>query len=339
MPDAATETIVAESRAMRTIVAAVEKAAAGTGGVVITGELGTGRSLVSRLLHDAGRRPGTHVDVACDALGPADADGALFGRGDVRDKPGGVFEPLSGRFERVWPGSALHRAIDGTLCLRSVEDLPERVQSKLARVFRDGEFAVGSAARPQPHGVRPVAIAGPDFNQHVRDGRVRQDLHKRLSSAAIAVPPLRDRRADIPRLVQLFARRICDGAALPSKTFSPPADTLLRALPWWGNASELQALVSAVVLQCPGDTIDLDAVLAQIRLDEATARTATVSANETLRAARTRFEREYIAAVLAQHRGRIPDAARSLGIQRTNLYRKLRSLRLPKDPAPPGRER
>ena len=339
MPGMTAETLVAESRAMRTVLAAVDKAAGGLGGVLVTGEPGTGRSLLSRLLHEAGRRTGAHVAVACDMPELADAEAALFGKADARERTNGAAAASNGRVERVWPGSVLHRALDGTLCLRRVEDLPDRVQAKLARVLRDGEFAVGTAARPQPHGIRAVAVAEPDFDQHVRDGRVRQDLYKRLSSAVIPVPPLRDRRADIPRLADLFTRQICDGAALAPKSFTTPAETLLRALPWWGNARELQALVGAVVLRCAGETIDLDAVLAQITLDEAAARTATISAHETLRAARTRFEREYIAAVLAQHRGRIPDAARSLGIQRTNLYRKLRSLRLPKDTAQTGRQR
>jgi len=331
MPDTAAGSLIAESHAMRSVVAAVDKTAGTAGGVLITGEHGTGRGLVSRLTHEAGRRPGAYVDVACDALEPAEADAALFGRAGARDRTNGAAASPSSRYERVWPDSALHRALDGTLCLRRVEELPERVQAKLARILRDGEFAVGAGARAQPHGVRAVAVAEADFEQHVRDGRVRQDLYKRLSSTVIAVPPLRDRRADIPRLADLFARQICDGAALPLKTFTPPADTLLRALPWRGNVRELRALVSAAVLQCAGDLIDLDAVLAQLTLDDTGTRTATIGANETLRAARTRFEGEYIAAVLAQHRGRIPDAARSLGIQRTNLYRKMRSLRLPRD--------
>ena len=324
---------------MRAVVASVDKTAGAAGGVLITGEHGTGRSLVSRLTHEAGRRPGAYVEVACDRLEPAEADAALFGRAGARDRANGAAAFPNSRFERVWPDSALHRALDGTLCLRRVEELPERVQAKLARILRDGEFAVGAGARARPHGVRAVAVAESDFEQHVRDGRVRQDLHKRLSTAVIAVPPLRDRRADIPRLAALFARQICDGAALPLKTFTPPADTLLCALPWRGNVRELRALVSAAVLQCAGDLIDLDAVLAQLTLDDTGTRTATIGANETLRAARARFEGEYIAAVLAQHRGRIPDAARSLGIQRTNLYRKMRSLRLPRDRDQAARQR
>ena len=339
MPDPVADTLVAESRAMRATLSAVDRAAAGTGGVLVTGEPGTGRGLVSRLLHDISGRPGGFVEVAGGTLEPADADAVLFGRADARDRANGGAAAANGRLERIWPGSALHRAMDGTLCLRRIENLPERVQAKLARLLRDGECAIGAAPRPYTHGIRMLAVAEPDVDQHVRDGRVRQDLHKRLSTSVITVPPLRERRADIPGLVTLFARQICEGASLPCKTFTTPADTLLQALPWWGNGRELQALVSAVVLQCTGETIGLDDVLGQLKLDDAAARTAAVSANETLRAARMRFEREYISAVLAQHRGRIPDAAKSLGIQRTNLYRKLRSLRLPKDPLQAGRLR
>jgi len=225
---------------------------------------------------------------------------------------------------------ALHRAIDGTLCLRRIEDLPERVQAKLARVLRDGEFIVGGSGRPQAHGIRAVAVVDTDFDECVRDGRVRQDLYKRLSSATIVAPPLRERRDDIPRLAELFASQACADASVPAKAFTPPAEQLLRALPWRGNAHELQAVIRAVVLQCDGEAVDLDMILAHLTLDADGAKSSAVGFNETLRTARSRFEREYIAAVLAQHRGRIPDAAKSLGIQRTNLYRKLRSLRLPR---------
>ena len=328
-PATLADTVVAQSHAMQTALAAVSSIANEAGGFLITGEPGTGRRMVSRLIHESARRPGGYVEFACDALGPADAEAVLFGRtADPGNGNGGSQGSVDGGFECVWQGSSVHRAIGGTLCLLRVEDLPERAQAKLARILRDGEFRVGASGRAQAHGIRPVAITDGDFEQQVLDGRIRHDLHKRLSSATITVPPLRERRDDILRLADFFTRQACDEAALPLKTWTPPTQSLLLALPWWGNARELQSVVSSVVLKCAGESIDLDAILAQLKLDEAGARTSAITSNETLRAARSRFEREYITAVLTQHRGRIPDAAKSLGIQRTNLYRKLRSLHL-----------
>jgi len=141
------------------------------------------------------------------------------------------------------------------------------------------------------------------------------------------MPPLRNRREDIPAIANYFLRNICAAQRLTPKTFSRSGLALLAALPWRGNGPELEAVLSLVVgkLLHGGSSIALEDILLNVRLDGGP---ATVSAGGTLKQARARFEREYISAVLEQHRGRISDAAKALGIQRTNLYRKLRSLRV-----------
>ena len=142
----------------------------------------------------------------------------------------------------------------------------------------------------------------------------------------IDIPPLRNRREDIPALANHFLREICRERRIPPKTLSRPALSLIAALPWRGNAVELRTMLEAVVGSLAGGKgIGLEDVLGQVELGGVSASSAD---RGTLRQARSRFEREYIARVLEQHRGRISDAAKALGIQRTNLYRKLRILRI-----------
>jgi two-component system nitrogen regulation response regulator NtrX len=154
-------------------------------------------------------------------------------------------------------------------------------------------------------------------------------LFRRVSAIAFDMPPLRNRREDIPALVNCFVRQICASLGVPPKMLSRPALSLISALPWRGNAPEMRALIKNVVVGLQGGRgIGLDDVLVHVKLDAG----SVVFANGgTLKEARARFERDYIVAILEQHHGRISDAARALGIQRTNLYRKMRSLRVHRD--------
>jgi DNA-binding NtrC family response regulator len=171
-----------------------------------------------------------------------------------------------------------------------------------------------------------MAGVEPDVETAVADGRVRADLFKRLSVLRIDMPPLRQRRDDIPALANYLLREICGTRGIPPKTLSRPALSLITALPWRGNAVELRLMLESTVAGLAGGKgIGLEDVLAHVRLDGGA---AVFPSAGTLRQARARFESEYIAGVLAQHHNRISDAAKALGIQRTNLYRKMRSLRV-----------
>jgi DNA-binding NtrC family response regulator len=302
--------IVGESPLMREVLGHIDKAAASATGVLVTGEPGTGRGLVARAIHarsapsvtpaqagiqashaqagiqvtpatagvqdhlvtpaNAGVQPidAPFITVNCDTLLPADAERQIFG---VPGNGHGNGGPRAARApEVVYPGSLLHSALGGTIFFRHVEELPTRVQARLARLFRDREFLQRSRGDALPFTARPIAAVDLDFQSHIDEGRVRIDLHRRFAEFRIALPALRERREDIPALAQFFVR-------LDSAGGGPH-----------------------VALGAP------------------------------LREACARFEREYIAAVVARHHGRIRDAAKSLGIQRTNLYRKLRALRLAK---------
>ena len=174
--------------------------------------------------------------------------------------------------------------------------------------------------------VRLVAAADRNIEQAVDDGRLRGDLYRRLAGTVIEMPPLRQRREDIAPLANFFVRTICARLRVPPKTLSRPALSLIMALPWRRNAVELRSMLDEVVRGLAGGRgIGLDDVLGHVSLGEGFALSST---DRTLRDARAQFERDYITTVLDQHGGRISDAARTLGVQRTNLYRKIRALKV-----------
>jgi two-component system nitrogen regulation response regulator NtrX len=221
--------------------------------------------------------------------------------------------------------SRLYDAAGGCLFLENVADLSARAQARLVRVLRDREVFVEEARERLSMTLRVVAAADLTISTALDEGRLRPDLYERLSLIRIDVPALRQRREDIPVLATHFLKELCQASETPLKTLTRPALTLLAALPWRGNVPELKGLLERLILLVPQGLIRLEDVLAHTQL-EGTAGPARLDA--TLRQARARFESEYIAAVLQHHHGRIADAAKALGVQRTNLYRKMRRLNL-----------
>jgi DNA-binding NtrC family response regulator len=226
----------------------------------------------------------------------------------------------------VHRASQLYASKGGTLFLQNIVELPARAQLRLARVLRDREVVLMEEGERVALDHRVITIGDASIDAAVKDGRLLLDLHKRLCTLRVDVPALRTRKEDIPGLANYFLKSCCQREHVPAKVLTDSAQSLLAALPWKGNAVELRALIDGLVMQVQGGDISLDDVLASVQLDGQVA----VVARGSLREARTLFETEYIAAVVAQHRGRIPDAAKTLGIQRSNLYRKMRRLRVPK---------
>ncbi len=229
--------------------------------------------------------------------------------------------------ERIGRGGHLHNALGGTIFFANLPAIPPRIQIRLARLFRSGEAVVLQAKKRIKVTVRAIAAVEQGYEEAVRDGRLHEELFHLISGSRIELPPLRRRSEDIPALASFLLSESCRGAGLPSKQLSSAAQQLLSALPWHGNAAELRRLLSELAERSRADVIDLTDVLATIQIDGRAKQFAT---GGTLREARARFEREYIVAVVEQHHGRIPDAAKTLGVQRPNLYRKLRRMNVSK---------
>jgi DNA-binding NtrC family response regulator len=320
--DAEVDELYCLSPAMRELQSRIAAAALSRAGVLVCGDPGTGRETVARALHVAARtlRPGAFVPIDCAAHDPEQLGINLFGvasRGE---------ENLPARgLERVSRTGRLHDALCGTLYLRNLPEAPTRMQRRLARLLRDREAVLAETGDVIALDVRCIVAADSHLDAALRDGSVHDELYRRVSVARLDVPALRHRREDIPALANYFLRQACAAQKVPHKVFSRSALVLLSALPWSGNATELSTLMHTIVGGLATRGIGVEDVLAHVRLDTGS---VMVARGGTLRQARAQFEQQYIASILQQHRGRITQAAKALGIQRTNLYRKMRTLRV-----------
>lgn len=317
------ERLFEHSASMRLVAAAMKTAAPRRTAVLISGERGSGRHLVARTVHerdhDYVNRPLVVVD--CAVPGPNELERHLFGV--VAERPTEIAKV--GTPERATRTSAVITAQGGSLLLENVVDAPARIQARLAQLLRDREVFSTDLQETIALDFRPIALVGPEVDGAIADGRLRRDLFERLAQVRIDVPPLRRRREDVPILAAHFLRQACEAEGTGPKRFSRAALALLSALPWRGNAREMHEVVTATVRGARQPVIQLEDLLAHVKFDAgATSEPAGVPL--TLKDARARFERDCIIATLLRHHGRVGDAAKALGIQRTNLYRKVRQL-------------
>jgi DNA-binding NtrC family response regulator len=294
----------------------VRRTASLDSGVLLVGERGTDAPSIARELH-ARSRPAAAplIAIDCGADNAARIDRGLFGT--ARNHGPTDLESVSRDSHTV-------AARGGTLFLQDVTELPSAIQARLTRIARDGEVRVDGEVVPTE--VRFVASALPSIDEDVREHRFRADLYRRLAASRIDLPPLRDRLEDVPLLA---TRLLADYSATdsePPRTFTQAALALLAAYSWPGNLAELRALVERVVSESRDQAVQIEQLLPVLQLDRAASAFVPVG---SLRDARLRFERDYIAAVLQHHGWRMAEAAHTLGIQRPNLYRKARQLGIP----------
>ncbi len=321
-PETVGHGIIGNSPAMRTVMDLVQRSADGRCGMLVAGERGSGREMIARVIHALGRHTmAPFIKVDCAGPSPEEVEQDLFGI--IGKRSSGAPERRS--LERLGLTSRIHEANDGMLFLENVTELSARAQARLVRVLRDREVFLEDETDPIALDVRPVASVDLSLEAALEEGRLRHDLYERLSLIRIDVPALRQRREDIPLLATHFLKELCRVNGKPIKTLTRAALTLLSAMPWRGNAPELRSLLERLILLVPQGLIRLEDVLSHTQLEGSMSPTGF---DATLRQARARFERDYIAAVLQHQHGRIADAARILGIQRTNLYRKMRRLNL-----------
>ena len=308
--------LVGRSAAVSRVQELIRRSATLDTGVLIVGEGGADAPSVARELHARGRPPtATWISVECGSSEAARLDRGLFGM---------VSGPAPKDLETVSGDSRIVAARGGTLFLQDVTELPSAIQARLARIARDGEVRVEGAVVST--GIRFVASASPAIDADVREHRFRPDLYRRLAASRIDLPPLREHLEDVPLLATRLLEDRSAGDGRPPQVFTQAALTLLAGLSWPGNLAELRDLVDRVAAETHDEAIQIEHVLPALQLDRAT--TAFLPLG-SLRDARLRFERDYIAAVLQHHGWRMAEAALTLGIQRPNLYRKARQLGIP----------
>ena len=299
----------------------VRRAASLDVGVLLTAERGADVDSVARELHERSRRAtAPFIIVECDGGDAPSVARLLFGT----IAPGSSGSTSSTDLEPIARDSRLTAACGGTLFLRDVTELPAAIQARLARVARDGEVLIDG--EPVATDVRFIASASPAVDADVHAHRLRSDLFRRLAVVRIDLPPLRDRQEDVAVIAARVLEEALSNRGLKPRAFTQAALALIAAVTWPGNLGELQAAITRVAAD-PGDRdIQVEHVLPALQLQRAPARFVPTG---NLREARLRFERDYISSVLQHHAWRIADAARTLGIQRPNLYRKARQLGIP----------
>ncbi|OFW30608.1 MAG: hypothetical protein A3G76_11110 [Acidobacteria bacterium RIFCSPLOWO2_12_FULL_65_11] len=316
------------SAAMARLVEQIQRLQGNDLTVLITGESGTGKELVARAIHvGSPRSAAMFLPYNCTTTGRDLADSQLFGHrrgsftGAVSDQPGLV-----------------RSAAGGTLFLDEIGDLPLDVQPKLLRFLEQHEIMPIGETRPQRIDVRVLAATNADLEQRVAEGKFREDLYYRLSVIRIHVPPLRERREEIPHLSTYFLREASERLGKPDIHLS--SDTLdTFAHFWWpGNVRQLKNEIQrAVALSTPGGTIEpvhLSPDISSERLPAGTSprRPASVRSAPNLAVAVEQVERDMIQAALDRTGGNISESARALGLTRRGLYLKLRRLGLETHP-------
>ena len=301
--------LAGDSAAVRRARAALDGASGGP--ILILADEGLEPAGAARHIHAHTRAGQPFLSVDCAQPDPEQLEVALLG-----SRP-----RAAGELEVVGPSAALLAAGRGTLFLENLSDLPAIVQRRLARVLRDGEVRTSGRDRV-PFAARVIASAHPTLVSDARDGRFRADLLRRFAAQQVTLPPLRTRPEDLSAIVQRLAADISEASGRPTPAFTQAALTVLAAFQWPGNIVELRAALERILRDASGPTVRQEDVLPTLPVEAVAARTPLVS----LREARRRFEREYIATVLEQHQWRMSEAARTLGIERANLYRKTRQL-------------
>lgn len=322
---AARNRIYGHSPAMRHALEQLQSAVSQGGAVALCGEVGSGRGLLARAIHDAAGsgsesgddRPFLSFD--CAAGGPQELELALFGFAAEE----AASDPSTSGIERVGGGGAVMAAAGGTLFLRNLAEAPARVQTRLARLLRDREARLDDTPVVFALDLRSVAAFDASVDLEVEDGRLRRELFDRFSANRVDVPPLRRRREDIPLLAVHLLHDLAAAQGAQPRNLSRAAVALLSALPWRGNVPDLRGLLETLTEAVRRPVLQLEDVLEFAQLGGLT---AAIDPGVTLRAAKARFERDCISAVLMRHHGRVGEAAKALGIQRTNLYRKVRQL-------------
>ena len=325
--------IIGASSAIRRLREKLALVAPTNASVLITGENGTGKELVARALHALSRRaPHAFVEVNCAAIPEDLIESELFGH----EK--GAFTGASARHR-----GKFDLAHEGTLFLDEIGDMSLKTQAKILRILEEQRFERVGGGRPIQVDVRVVAATNKNLEEEIVRGTFREDLYHRINVLPLIVPPLRERREDIPLLAAHFLQELSREGDVPAKTFTAPALSALATLPWPGNVRELKNFVFRLAILSPGSVIDVADLSLGASGPEAV-EAATLEDGEaefidpflqvpSFREARALFEKQFLRRKLTECRGNVSLLAEKIGLERSHLYRKLKAYGLE-----PGKE-
>lgn len=308
--------MVGQSPALTEIRNQIARVAPTNGRVLILGESGTGKELIARAVHKMSHRAkNPFIKVNCAAIPEELIESELFG--SDRGAFTGAVRTRDGKFLQ---------ADGGTLFLDEIGDMSLAVQAKVLRALEQGEFERVGGAKTFRVDVRVIAATNKNLHAEVEQGKFREDLYFRLNVVPLTAPPLRERREDIPALAEHFLNAYADENGFLPKTLSVEARDLLLQYDWPGNIRELKNLVERLSIMVSGDTIypgDLP-TLDGMTIPKQSSTFPDLGAGKTLRQVREAVERHYIAEALVRHKGNVTRASSALGIERTNLHKKIK---------------
>jgi nitrogen regulation protein NR(I) len=324
--------MVGEGPAMQKLYGLIKKTAPSEGRVLITGENGSGKELIARAIHSHSRRSkGPFVKLNCAAVPAELIESELFGH--EKGAFTGAVTARRGKFEQ---------ADGGTLFLDEVGDMPANMQAKLLRVLQEGEFERVGGSETLKVDVRVLAATNKDIQRAIDKNEFREDLYYRLNVVPLHVPPLRDRKEDIPSLVKAFLAESCVRNGYRAKTLSPSALAAFQAYDYPGNVRELKNLVERLAILSEGPEIAIDdavMVMPAPRARSGASTSSTPTSNSAPAARVDRFkpgvtfreqveqaEREIIIGALAATRDNVTEAARMLDLERGHFYKKMKAL-------------
>jgi len=284
--------------------------------VMITGPAGVGKEIAARMIHNwSPRAKAPFIVVSAAMMSPDRVEEELFG-----SETDGVARP-----------GLLEQAHGGTLFLDEIADMPITTQGKILRVLTDQSYHRIGGQRPIKVDVRVLSATSRNLAEEITNGRFREDLYYRLNVVPVRIPPLRERREDIPELADHFLARFASERRITPPTLSDEAVAALQAHEWPGNVRQLRNIIERTVILAPGDTSCIDVDLLPTEVLDNQGSTGISSATLTimgspLREARESFEREYLKIQIRRFSGNISRTASFIGMERSALHRKLKAL-------------
>ncbi len=311
--------IIFRGESMRKLIAQVERVAASESRVCILGETGTGKELIARTLHEKsprGRYGGPFITLNWAAVPAELIESELFGH----EK--GSFTGAGARHI-----GKVEQANGGTLFLDEIGDMPLNMQAKLLRVLEQSEVERIGGDKPVKVSVRVIVATHRNLEEQVRAGTFRQDLFHRIYVFPVALPPLRERREDIPPLIEHFAAQITQQNGWKPITFTADAVTQLQSFEWRGNIRELRNVVERLLLFSEDDTVNADTITKALpAVGDPSVGSSNAAGSGNLSSRVEQFEREQILAEIKRQNHHITNTAKALGLERSHLYKKCQQL-------------
>ena len=303
--------IIGTSQPIQDILTKIRQVAPTNGRVLITGESGTGKELIAYAIHQLSpRHKAAFVKVNCAAIPQDLIESELFGH--ERGAFTGASARRVGKFEQ---------ADGGTIFLDEIGDMSPSTQAKVLRVLEEQEFERVGGGQTVHVDVRVISATNKNLHDEIQNDNFREDLYYRLNVVPLHILPLRERAADLPLLIDHFLSRFCQENQKPQMTMDKNVQKILSTYSWPGNVRELRNMIERLVILCPRETIEANDLPMELNRSRDPSQ---INTDTPLREAKNEFEHHFIRNCLATNDWNITETAKQLGIERTNLHRKMR---------------